>query len=72
VAFSLDGKLLASGSNDEAIKLWDVATGRAIKTLRLDRLYEGMNISGVTHLTPAQRATLIALGAVDENLSCQY
>ena len=33
VAFSPDGKLLASGSYEE-IKLWDVATGQCIRTLK--------------------------------------
>ena len=32
LAFSLDGTLLVSGSNDNTIKLWDVQTGGAIKT----------------------------------------
>src|SRR5437660_7014806 len=33
VAFSPDGKLLASSSRDKTIKLWDVATGALKRTL---------------------------------------
>jgi hypothetical protein len=33
--------------------------------LRPDRLYEGMNITGVTGLTEAQKATLKQLGAIE-------
>jgi predicted NACHT family NTPase len=64
VAFSVDGMTLASGSADETIKLWDV-TGECLKTLT-DRPYEGMNITDVTGLTEAEKATLKTLGAVED------
>ncbi len=63
VAFSNDGQTLASGSQDGTIKLWNVKTGKCLKTLRAARLYEGMNITGITGLTEAQKATLKTLGA---------
>ncbi|NJR61689.1 MAG: hypothetical protein HC769_24345, partial [Cyanobacteria bacterium CRU_2_1] len=68
VAFSYDGQTLASGSNDEAIKLWNVNTGECIKTLKIPSPYEGMNITGVKGLTASHKATLIALGAIDQPL----
>jgi WD40 repeat protein len=68
VAFSPDGKTLASCSEDETIRFWNVVTGECLKILRPQRPYEGMTITDVVGLTPAQRNTLIALGAVDANL----
>jgi hypothetical protein len=37
-----------------------------IKTLRIPRPYEGMNITNITGLTAAQKSTLKMLGAVDD------
>ena len=65
VAFSSDGQTLVSGSQDETVKIWNVKTGECLKTLVAARPYEGMNITGVTGLTEAQKAMLKALGAVE-------
>jgi WD40 repeat protein len=65
VAFSPDGYIVASASFDGTLKLWSSQTGNCLLTLQPDRPYERMNITGVTGLTEAQKATLKALGAVD-------
>jgi WD40 repeat protein len=65
VTFSPDGRTLASASDDETIKLWDIQLGKCLRTLRADRPYERMNISGATGLTESQKATLKALGATE-------
>ncbi|BAU08529.1 MULTISPECIES: hypothetical protein [Fischerella] len=44
----------------------DVQTKKCIRTLRAERLYEGMNIYGVTGITQAQKSTWLELGAVEE------
>jgi WD40 repeat protein/transcriptional regulator with XRE-family HTH domain len=66
VAFNPTGTLLASGSDDGACKVWDVNNKTLVHSLRGARLYEGMNIRGITGLNDAQKVTFMALGAIDE------
>jgi WD40 repeat protein len=63
---SPDGRSLASCGDDGAIKVWKLASGEHLRTLRRDRPYERMDITGLTGITPAQRTALLALGAVEQ------
>jgi WD40 repeat protein len=69
VVYSPDSLTLASGSEDETIGIWDIKTARCLKRLRADRPYEGMNITGVTGITEAQKVALKILGAIDHQFS---
>lgn len=61
VAFSPDAKVLASGSRDSTIKLWDVATGMLLRTLQGHAL-------GVTALAFSPDGSQLASGAADAGL----
>ncbi len=62
---SPDGKSLASCGDDGAIMIWDLTSHEHVRTLRRDRPYERLNITGIRGLNEAQKATLRALGAVE-------
>lgn len=66
LAFSADGEMLASGSLHGTINLWQVTSGNLAQKFQIIRPYEGMQIAGVTGLTEAQKATLVALGATSD------
>jgi WD40 repeat protein len=67
VAFSPNSNHLTSTSQDETVRLWDTQTWECVRIFRIARPYEGMNITGAQGLTDAQRATLKALGAIDDS-----
>ena len=66
VALSGDGQLAVSGGDDGMIRLWDTSSGAALRMLRSDRNYQRLDITGLTGVTQAQRAALLALGAIDQ------
>ncbi|KAK0632942.1 hypothetical protein B0T14DRAFT_542129 [Immersiella caudata] len=61
VTFSPDSKLIASGSYDKTVKIWDVATGACTQTL------EGHS-HGVRSVTFSPDSKLIASGSYDKTV----
>jgi WD40 repeat protein/transcriptional regulator with XRE-family HTH domain len=60
-----DGSRLASCGDDGVIRLWNLESGELLHTLRRDRPYERLTITGIRGLTEAQKASLRALGAFE-------
>ncbi|MEM7129664.1 MAG: hypothetical protein AAF702_25255 [Chloroflexota bacterium] len=61
----VDEQTLASGSKDGTVRLWNLEMGQTVRVLQPDRLYERMDITGVTGISEVERESLLALGAVE-------
>ena len=57
--------MIVSGGLDGTVRLWDTSSFSLVRTLRPDRRYERMDITGLSGVTEAQRTVLIALGAIE-------
>lgn len=64
---SPDGRLLASCGDDGAIQIWKLEGGEHVETLRRDRPYERLDISGIKGVTDAQKLTLKMMGAIERD-----
>jgi transcriptional regulator with XRE-family HTH domain len=70
VGLSADARLIAAGGADGILRLWEpLAENAASRTLQAERRYARADISGLTGVTDAQRATLLALGTVEQDRS---
>ncbi len=65
MALSGDGGLVASGGVNGTVRLWETPSGACLRVLRAERRYERMDITDLTGVTEAQRAALLARGAVE-------
>ncbi len=61
LAFSPDGQILASGSNDQTIRLWNLDTGQCLKTLR-------GHASWVQSLAFSPNGQILASGSNDQTV----
>ncbi|MCB1045482.1 MAG: WD40 repeat domain-containing protein, partial [Acidobacteria bacterium] len=65
IAFLPNSNILLAACFDGAVRIYDIEVGVLLDTLNVAGPYEGMDITGVTGISEAQRASLKALGAVE-------
>ncbi|NER94400.1 MAG: hypothetical protein F6J86_11250 [Symploca sp. SIO1B1] len=61
VAFSPEGKILASGSNDQTVRLWDVNTGQCLQTFR-------GHTGGISSVAFSPKGNILASGSNDQTV----
>ena len=65
LAFAYGDRQLVSSSADETIRIWDLENGECVRTLEIEKLYQSMNVKGVTGLNKTILNTVKTLGAID-------
>jgi len=66
LGFGPDGARIYTGDAEGYVEVWDATNGERLEKQRIPGPYEGMKIDGITGISEAQRASLAALGAVEE------
>ena len=66
ISISSDGYTAASADHSGIIIIWDVEQAVPLNTLRPDRPYERLDISGIQGITEVQKTTLRELGAIGD------
>lgn len=69
VSFCRTKNIMVSSSKDGTIRIWDIETRMETHCLSRTKLYDNLDITGITGLTPLQIDSLKALGAIDK---CDY